>query len=254
MAHEAVQIGEWTFSPGAAELTNGARKRALEHRAALVLAVLVRHRGEVVSHQDLVTQVWGGRAVSPNSIAVVIGDLRRALGDSARAPRYIETVAKRGYRLTMQPATALAPQRRRLAALVGAGAVLALAGAVFASNVRPAAIALTIAPVSNETGQAGYDALARSVGELLVSNATRNRAIRVRRAEGGAAAGDPSVLLSGRLILWSGHPSVSISATDVSTGETIWSGIAPGPEDDLPQQVQSLMSELEGALEQRRAR
>lgn len=253
MAHEAVQIGEWTFSPGAAELTNGARKRALEHRAALVLAVLVRHRGEVVSHKDLVTQVWGGRAVSPNSIAVVIGDLRRALGDSARAPQYIETVAKRGYRLTAQSAPALAPQRRRLVALVGAGALLALAGAVFASNVRPAAIALTIAPVSNETGQAGYDALARSVGELLVSNATRNRAIRVRRAE-GAVAGDASVLLSGRLILWSGHPSVSISATDISTGETIWSGIAPGPEDNLPQQVQGLMREFDGELEQRRAR
>lgn len=253
MAHEAVQIGEWTFSPGAAELTNGARKRALEHRAALVLAVLVRHRGEVVSHKDLVTQVWGGRAVSPNSIAVVIGDLRRALGDSARAPQYIETVAKRGYRLTAQSAPALAPQRRRLVALVGAGALLALAGAVFASNVRPAAIALTIAPVSNETGQAGYDALARSVGELLVSNATRNRAIRVRRAE-GAVAGDASVLLSGRLILWSGHPSVSISATDISTGETIWSGIAPGPEDNLPEQVQGLMREFDGELEQRRAR
>lgn len=253
MAHEAVQIGEWTFSPGAAELTNGARKRALEHRAALVLAVLVRHRGEVVSHKDLVAQVWGGRAVSPNSIAVVIGDLRRALGDSARAPQYIETVAKRGYRLTAQSAPALAPQRRRLVALVGAGALLALAGAVFASNVRPAAIALTIAPVSNETGQAGYDALARSVGELLVSNATRNRAIRVRRAE-GAVAGDASVLLSGRLILWSGHPSVSISATDISTGETIWSGIAPGPEDNLPQQVQGLMREFDGEMEQRRAR
>ncbi|HET9230046.1 MAG TPA: transcriptional regulator [Vitreimonas sp.] len=253
MAHEAVQIGEWTFSPGAAELTNGARKRALEHRAALVLAVLVRHRGEVVSHKDLVTQVWGGRAVSPNSIAVVIGDLRRALGDSARAPQYIETVAKRGYRLAAQSAPALAPQRRRLVALVGAGALLALAGAVFASNVRPAAIALTIAPVSNETGQAGYDALARSVGELLVSNAARNRAIRVRRAE-GAVAGETSVLLSGRLILWSGHPSVSISATDISTGETIWSGIAPGPEDNLPEQVQGLMREFDGELEQRRAR
>jgi DNA-binding winged helix-turn-helix (wHTH) protein len=256
MAHEAVQIGEWTFSPGAAELANAGRKRALEHRAALLLAVLVRQRGEVVSHRVLVTQVWGGRAVSPNSIAVVIGDLRRALGDSARAPRYIETVAKRGYRLTIQtaPAPAPGPQRRRLAALVGAGALLALAGAVFASNVRPEAVAVTIAPVSNETGQAGYDALARSVGELLVSNATRNTVIRVRRAEGAAAGDTPAVLLSGRLILWSGHPSVSISATDVSTGETIWSGIAPGPEDDLPQQVQGLMSEFGGAVDQRRAR
>lgn len=250
MGHEAVQIGEWTFSPGAAELTNAGRRRALEHRAGLLLGVLARRRGEVVSHEELVAEVWGGRAVSPNSIAVVIRDLRRALGDSARAPRYIETVAKRGYRLTAQPAGAAAPQRRYLAAVVGAGALLALGGAVFASSLRPD-VAVAIAPVSNETGDAGYDALARSVGELLVSNATRNRAVRVSRLEGGAGAAS-SVVLTGRLILWSGHPSVSISATDARTGETIWSGIAPGPEDDLPGQVRSLMNEFDGALEQRR--
>ena len=253
MAQDAVQIGDWTFSPGAAELTNAGRRRALEHRAALLLAVLVRKRGEVVSHEDLVAEVWGGRAVSPNSIAVVIGDLRRALGDNARAPRYIETVAKRGYRLTIQPAPAPASQRRYLLALAGAGALLALGGVVFASSVRPEAIAITVAPVSNETGQAGYDALARSVGELLVSNATGNPALRITRADAGTG-GDRSVVLSGRLILWSGHPSVSVSATDVGTGEVIWSGIAPGPEDNLPGQVHGLMTEFDSVIEQRRAR
>lgn len=242
---DAIRIGDWSFSPRSAELLGGGRRRSLEDRAARLLAVLARQRGEIVSHEQLVSEVWGGRAVSPNSVAVVIGDLRRAIGDNARAPKYIETIAKRGYRLAPDAAPVTKPNKSLLA-FAGMTAATALVGAVFAASQQPEPLAIAVAEVSNETGDAAYAPLARAVGELVVADAARAEGWRVSRG----ATGEASVLVSSRLILWSGHPSVSISATDADSGEVIWSGIAPGPEDSLPGQVREQMDLLTTTLEQ----
>jgi DNA-binding winged helix-turn-helix (wHTH) protein len=246
---DAIQIGEWSFSPASAELMRNGQRRALEDRAARVLALLVSRRGAVVSHEELITKVWGGRSVSTNSVAVVIGDLRKALGDDAKAPRYIETVAKRGYRLAAAEDAAPNPKRVRImVGIAAAAAGLVFAGALMASTalLAPARPAIEVAEVSNETGDALYAPLARAVTELVVSNASSNpRALTVRRA---AESGHQRVVVNGRLILWSGHPSVSLSAVDQQTGQVVWSGIAPGPEDSLPGQVREQIDALKTAL------
>jgi DNA-binding winged helix-turn-helix (wHTH) protein len=95
----SIKIGEWSFSPREAALSRGDERRRLENRAAETLEHLCRKNGEIVSHAELVEAVWQGRSLSPNSVAVVIADLRRALEDDARTPKYIETVPKRGYRM-----------------------------------------------------------------------------------------------------------------------------------------------------------
>src|SRR2546430_2002138 len=105
-------IGDWRFHAGEDELRRPGERRKLEHRAARTLELLCGRRGEVVSREAILEAVWQGRAVSPNSVAIVISDLREALGDDARSPRHIETVAKRGYRLH---AEAAAPKPERLA-------------------------------------------------------------------------------------------------------------------------------------------
>ena len=92
-------IGDWSFEPEANELRRGDERRRLEHRAARTLELLCSRAGEVITPDDILARVWKGRAISANSVPVVISDLRQALEDDARRPRYIETVAKRGYRL-----------------------------------------------------------------------------------------------------------------------------------------------------------
>jgi DNA-binding winged helix-turn-helix (wHTH) protein len=52
-----------------------------------------------VKKDELIAAVWGRVAVSDHSVAMVISQLRRAFNDDARAPRYIETITKRGYRM-----------------------------------------------------------------------------------------------------------------------------------------------------------
>lgn len=71
---------------------------ALTPRAFDVLTFLLRHQGRVVEKQELFDQVWKESFVSDNALTKVIKEIRRALGDDADAPRYIETVPKRGYR------------------------------------------------------------------------------------------------------------------------------------------------------------
>src|SRR5262249_42542291 len=53
----------------------------------------------VVSKDEIIDAVWEGRAIAEATLTRSIADLRRALGDDQRCPVYIETIAKRGYRL-----------------------------------------------------------------------------------------------------------------------------------------------------------
>src|SRR3954454_23951548 len=107
------RIGAWEFSPATGELRRRTDLRRLEPRAAKALEMLCEAGGEVVSQEQLIDGVWQGRALSENSVAVVIGQLRKALDDDAREPRLIETIPKRGYRLRAGGLAGEAPGRRR---------------------------------------------------------------------------------------------------------------------------------------------
>ena len=71
---------------------------ALEPKAFDVLLHLLDNRGMLVGKAQLLETVWSGTFVTENNLAHAVSQLRRALGDSARTARYIETVPRRGYR------------------------------------------------------------------------------------------------------------------------------------------------------------
>jgi TolB-like protein len=64
-----------------------------------VLLLLVQRAGEVISREDLLATVWSGSVVGDDTLTQAVIKLRKALGDDTRSPSYIETIAKRGYRL-----------------------------------------------------------------------------------------------------------------------------------------------------------
>ncbi|MGH8535347.1 MAG: AAA family ATPase, partial [Gammaproteobacteria bacterium] len=76
---------------------------ALPPRAFSVLCHLVEHAGALVTKDELLDAVWQHRFVSESVLKVCINELRRTLADSAKSPRYIETVARRGYRFIAAP-------------------------------------------------------------------------------------------------------------------------------------------------------
>src|SRR5882762_11439703 len=78
--------------------------RTLSPLAFDVLILLIEHRGNVITKQELFDQIWKEVFVTDNALTRVIKEIRQAIGDKAYTPRYIETVTKRGYRFVAEVA------------------------------------------------------------------------------------------------------------------------------------------------------
>src|SRR5262245_58068817 len=91
------------FSPFDLDLRAGQLRRAgtpvaLRPKTFSVLVHLAEHPGELVTKQALLDAVWGDVAVTEDVVRMSIAELRTTFGDVRSAPRFIETVARRGYR------------------------------------------------------------------------------------------------------------------------------------------------------------
>ena len=95
---ETFFFADWQVDPSANTLRRGKQLQQLEPKAMDVLLLLCRHAGEVLSSDDIVSQCWPGMATGDNPLHKTLTQLRKALGDSATNPSYIETIRKRGYR------------------------------------------------------------------------------------------------------------------------------------------------------------
>ncbi len=102
----AFTVGPWQVYPRESRLIMGDRDVVLEPRVMGVLVCLTAKPGRLVSADELLDTVWQGRAHSDHTIYQAIADLRKALGDNASKPQYIETIPKKGYRF-IQPVTSL---------------------------------------------------------------------------------------------------------------------------------------------------
>jgi len=235
------QIGPWVFDADGGRLVAGATELALEHRAARTLEMLFRERGRPVSREAILAEVWESRSVSANIVAVVIADLRRALGDDAGAPRFIVTVPKRGYRLSeeappaSEPALVLPARPRRPYRLVIALVAIALlASAFFVTRSRSADghTAIVVTPTTNDTGQERYRPLATAL-QALITDRLAGMGVDVITPGGSASAARKRTLwLRSRLILWNGISTLSLEAVDVD-GHVTWTAMAVAPPNGL---------------------
>ncbi|MEE4271435.1 MAG: winged helix-turn-helix domain-containing protein [Thermoanaerobaculales bacterium] len=98
------RVGDWFVDPSLNRATSGGETVQLAHKAMNVLLCLAARAGEVVSKNELTDAVWQTEFVSENTLTRRIAELRDALGDDARNPRYIETIPKHGYRLIAEVA------------------------------------------------------------------------------------------------------------------------------------------------------
>ena len=80
------------------QLWQGEQELLVPSKAFVVLRYLVEHAGQLVTKAELFDALWPGTAVSDGALTFCIVELRKALGDDAKAPRFIETVHRRGYR------------------------------------------------------------------------------------------------------------------------------------------------------------
>jgi tetratricopeptide (TPR) repeat protein/DNA-binding winged helix-turn-helix (wHTH) protein len=103
-------IADWRVRPALGTLERGGASVPIEPRAMQVLACLARHAPEVVSKQRLMREIWGDAFVTDEVLSHAVWELRKAFGDEARSPRYIQTLARKGYRLLAEVSHSAAPE------------------------------------------------------------------------------------------------------------------------------------------------
>lgn len=213
-----LQVGPWWLDLRGNALRRGDEVVRVELKAAEVLACLAARPGEVVTREELLERVWPGVVVGDDVLTQAIIKLRKALGDDARQPSYIDTIPKRGYRLiapvseaaSLAPAASSAPaparpaqeRRQRGVLKVPAAAVLAVVVAVGAAAGaaitgwlelprpwwdagRPGASfagslpTVAVLPLSNASGDVQRDYLSAGMTEDLINALGRFPGLRV---------------------------------------------------------------------------
>ncbi len=94
------KFGVFELDLGAGELRKSGVKLRLQGQPFQVLALLLERAGEVVTREELQQKLWASDTFVDfdHSLNTAINKVREALGDSASSPRYVETLARRGYR------------------------------------------------------------------------------------------------------------------------------------------------------------
>ncbi|MDX2168606.1 MAG: AAA family ATPase [Deltaproteobacteria bacterium] len=109
-APQSIAFAEFRLDLRGGQLTQAGRPIPLRPKTWAVLRYLVERPGVLVSRDELFDAVWPDVAVTPDTLTKSIGELRVALGEDARAPRFIETVHRRGFRfLDSRPAIDAVP-------------------------------------------------------------------------------------------------------------------------------------------------
>jgi TolB-like protein/tetratricopeptide (TPR) repeat protein len=198
----------------------------LEPKVMAVLACLHERAGEVVSREELIRTVWAGRPVVDEVVSRCIAALRRALGESARDPRFIETVPKRGYRLVpAEPADG---------------------GAQAAEAVATGKPVVAVLPFQNLSADPGDEYVSDGVTELLIANLAQLAALRVisrtsvmRYRDSGASIPQiaselgANLIVEGSVLKVGNDLQVVVQLIDATSDLHRWAGTFQRPIDNL---------------------
>jgi tetratricopeptide (TPR) repeat protein/DNA-binding winged helix-turn-helix (wHTH) protein len=190
------------------------RRSGFEHRlrrkSFQVLLYLIEHRHRVVSKDELFGAIWGGTAVTEDTLVQSVVEIRKALGDEARTPRFIRTMPKSGYRFVcdiecVQPSigldesahpmelerieAAVPPRPFSRGRLLLAAAVLAAIGVASAlamlhreehgANAAPARPTVAVMFFEKRNGGADIDWLREGLSDMLITQLSRSDALSV---------------------------------------------------------------------------
>ena len=207
------RFGVFEVDARTGELTKSGKRLRLQEQPFRLLAMLLEKPGELVTREELSSRLWPQTVVDfDHGLNKAVGKVREALGDSSENPRFIETVARRGYRFLADVAVVSgngpetvaehpAPQgssgptgvadagglsRRTTVAWKSLGLGLALVLVVSVSlifyprlHAPLAARALAVLPLENLSGDPSQDYLAEGMTDELITRLAQISALRV---------------------------------------------------------------------------
>jgi TolB-like protein/DNA-binding winged helix-turn-helix (wHTH) protein/Flp pilus assembly protein TadD len=203
-ASRYLRFGVFEADVEALELRKGGKLLPLQEQPFQLLAILLKRPGELVTREELQAALWPQTVVDfDHGLNKAVSKIRDALGDSAENPRFVQTVARRGYRFLADvsavglapayspaveaappPATS-SPRRfwRRIAVATGLAAALLLViialrlTSTFKSS--PQVHSLAVLPLENLSGDAAQEYFADGMTDELITQLAQISALRV---------------------------------------------------------------------------
>ncbi|MGJ4932083.1 winged helix-turn-helix domain-containing protein [Bradyrhizobium sp. HKCCYLS2038] len=155
-AHVVYCFDDLMLDPGRRELRRGDSLIAMEPQVFDLLAFLIRTRDHVVSRDEILAEVWGGRIVSEATLASRISAARSAIGDSGETQRLIRTIPRKGIRFVGEVRETAAAARTP-----------ATAAAAFDGP------AIAVLPFTNMSGDPEQDYFADGIVEDIITALSR---------------------------------------------------------------------------------
>lgn len=195
------KFGAFETDPRSGELVKNGRRVRLQEQPFQLLSALLDRPGEVVTREELRVLLWPQTVVDyDHGLNKAVSKVREALGDSAESPRFVETVARRGYRFladvtvigenaepdlappvpAVEPATP--PVARRPLVWSGVALLLAtlLVASAFALWPAPRAIrSLAVLPLANTSDDPSQEFFADGMTDELITQLGKVNTLRV---------------------------------------------------------------------------
>src|ERR1700733_5411371 len=126
-----VSFGLFEADLQSGELWKAGKRIKIQSQPFKVLATLLERPGQVVTREELQLRLWGRDTVVDfdHSLGTAINKIREALGDSADTPRFVETLARRGYRF-LAPVKVISERSSNVEAAKAVGTVAASVDAI----------------------------------------------------------------------------------------------------------------------------
>jgi TolB-like protein len=243
-------FGDFTLYPDRAELVGPAGTVPLEPKAFAVLRLLVENPDRVVTRDEMIAVIWGGRFVSDAAVATAVKFARKAVGDDGDRQAMIRTAHGLGHRF-------VAPVERRLDATTLVQPVQPEELSPDAADRRPTIAVLPFAQSAGDPLQVG-DGLA----DEIIGSLARLRWLRVIardstfrfRQDGLDLGGLRRVLgagyvLTGRVEQSSGRLHVTVTLIETLSGSVVWADRIRPALDDLHLARQEIIAAVIGALD-----
>jgi TolB-like protein/DNA-binding winged helix-turn-helix (wHTH) protein len=283
-----VRFGTFEFDFSTRELRRNGRRVALQSQPAQVLALLLSNRGQIVTREELRTAIWSDDTFVEfdTALNVAVNKIRQSLRDSASAPRFVETIPRRGYRFLadVHPIVAseasvlpsdppvlatsvplpVRPMRSVwlvLAVVIGSVTLAAVWNGTRGGEATPPVRSVAVLPFRPLIADAPDEVLEVGLSEAVIIRLGQIKQLRVpsihavqryarQHPDPRVAGRDLGVeaVLEGSLLRANGNVRLSARLLDVESGTTLWAQQWDLPWSDIFTVQDALATEVSRAL------
>lgn len=242
-----LRFGTFTLDTARSELLGPGGLVPIEPKPLALLTYLAENNDRVVSRDDMIEAVWGGRIVSDAAVSTVLKQVRKSLGDGGRAQEFIRTIHGIGYRFVAETA------------VVASDPVGEKPLGEAQANGRPV---LAVLPFSASGTADGWAILPEAIAAEIIASLSRLRWLKVIARETTFRFRNPSVdlggiratmgagyVLSGVVETLLGRLAISLELLETGNGSVIWAERFTGRLEDVHDVRIAIVSSVLSALE-----